>query len=333
VELIDNKEALIENFGDYRIADCVVKNKSRFFFLASKVYHDDQGAELPEQPDDGDKRIIRVEVGGDELDFAKANLTGYDWPVYCEMTYPQDKIVVVDLSGRVYFGDIRSQPMIPGPTDGGLLQGAVTRVRSIGESAAILISTGRDALIHESGEKWNRLGQPFAQDFPAYEGFKDFDGFSTEEIYAVGGSGGVFKYDGKRWAQMEFPTNKGVSSVCCGGDENVYVGSAGGKIYRGKDHEWELIHDDDLALPYRDMVWHDDCLWCGNDSGLWKFKDGKPVDDVPSKASVCCGHLSTRGGVLLTAGFGGAAWLDADGKWNVLFLSVALRDDNGKADE
>lgn len=321
---IDLKQ-LNEFFSGYRVADCVVRNSSRFFFLLMKVYLDEEGNELAEQPGLGDKRIVRVEVFGDEPDIVKSDLFGYDWPIHCEMTYPKDKIVIVDLEGRPYFGDICSQPMIPPPPQGGPLGGAVKRVRPIGRSAAILISNARDVLIHEEGEQWNRIGPAFTQDFPAYEGFEDFDGFSLEEIYAVGGSGGVFKFDGKLWKQMEFPTNLGVTSVCCGGDSSVYVGAAFGKIYRGKDHDWELIHDDNLALPYRDMVWHDDSLWCCNDSGIWKFKDGKPGGSLPAGVGACCGHLSVRDGVLLTAGFGGAAWLDSDDQWHTLFLSSELQ--------
>ncbi len=327
-----DQSKLNEHFAGYLIVDCVVQNVSRFYVVAKKVFRDEKGVVLVEQPDDGDKRIVRVDVSEDSPQFAKSELFNYDWPIFCEMTYPEDRIVIVDSDAKPFVGGPGSLPQIPAAFEGGPIHGAVTRVRPIGDSHVHLITSARDVLIRKAEQQWARVGP----DFPRaddVEFFEDFDGFSTEEIYTVGGSGGVFKFDGKRWAQLEFPTNLGVTSVCCGGDGNVYVGSAGGKIYRGKDHEWELIHDDDLALPYRDMVWHDDCLWCCNDSGLWKFKDGKPVDDVPSKAKVCCGHLSSRGGMLLTAGFGGAAWLDADGEWNVLFLSVELQENGGTEDE
>jgi hypothetical protein len=73
------------------------------------------------------------------------------------------------------------------------------------------------------------------------------------------------------------------------------------------------------------MVWHKNQLWCSNDSGIWCFQDGKPVDALPPKVRVCCGHLSARDDVLLTAGPGGVALMDADDEWHVLFLSVELK--------
>lgn len=321
-----NKEGLNSNFAGYRIVDCTVQKRTHFYFVANKVYRDEEGQEATDQPVDGDKRVIRVIISKEPWAIVKSNLNNYVRPIYCEMTYPQDAIAVIDLEGSPFYGDIRSQPQILPAAKGGPRNGGVTRIRPIGKSNLVMITTGRDVLIREGDQKWARIGSAFVQNFETYEGFSDFDGFSLEEIYAVGGNGGVFKFDGNSWRQLEFPTNIGVSSVCCGGDSHVYVGAGTGRIYRGKDDQWELIHDDEIALPYRDMVWHQDCLWCCNDFGIWQFKDGKPVHDLPAGIGSCCGHLSVRDGVLLTAGFGGAAWLDNDDQWHTLFLFDDLQE-------
>ena len=302
--------------------------KINFICSAGKDYSAEiEAGEFSEQPDDGDKRIVRVDIIGDEMVLAESGMYHYDWPIYCEFTYPEDKIVIMDLNSLAYFSGPGSVKPIKKAFEDGPLGGAVTHIRPIGKSGIILVSTNRDVLLHKGNQKWERIGENLGGDFPAYEGFKYFDGFSLDEIYAVGGSDVVFKFDGKCWKQMEFPTNIGLSAVCCGGDSQVYVGAGGGKIYRGKDHQWELIHDDNLALPYRDMVWHNGELWCCNDSGIWRFKNGNPVlETFPPGVRACCGHLSSRDGVLLTTGHGGAAFLDKDGEWNVLFLSTELQD-------
>jgi len=157
-------------------------------------------------------------------------------------------------------------------------------------------------------------------------GFEDFDAFSPTDMVAVGGAGDVWEFNGQTWRQCAFPTNWGLSAVCCGGDGQVYICAGGGTIYRSRGDRWTRVAEADFALAFKDMVWYEDQLWCTSDYGLWTF-DGKALReaDVPSGVKICAGNLATRDGVLLVAGYGGAAF-KRDGEWTVIFHDYALRE-------
>ncbi len=72
--------------------------------------------------------------------------------------------------------------------------------------------------------------------------FDDIDGFSGNEIYACGGYGELWRYDGDTWSKTQLPTSLRVKYVCCGGDGYVYVVTAAkNAILRGKGEVWEQI--------------------------------------------------------------------------------------------
>ncbi|QED70800.1 hypothetical protein FTV92_12950 [Escherichia coli] len=66
------------------------------------------------------------------------------------------------------------------------------------------------------------------------QGFSDLDAFSDQDIYAVGGQGDVWRYDGHKWNMCGFPSNEQLSTVVCAPDGNVYIGGEGGNIWVGR---------------------------------------------------------------------------------------------------
>jgi hypothetical protein len=151
-------------------------------------------------------------------------------------------------------------------------------------------------------------------------GFQDIDGFTENDLYAVGGQGDVFRFDGILWHHVEFPSNAWISTVCCGGDGNVYISGAEGLTFVGRDNKWKKITDGGLNLGFRDMVWHEDRVWCTNDYGVWTIHNNKlSRPDLPSEIAVCAGHLAVGDEVLLLGGLGGAALLQ-NGKWENIYL-------------
>lgn len=150
-------------------------------------------------------------------------------------------------------------------------------------------------------------------------GFDAIGGFNAADIYAAGGEGDLWRFDGKSWRQCQVPTDMAMESLCCAGDGNVYVGLQSGGLMRGREDEWEVIHEDTMTVSFKDMVWFQDQLWCTSEYGLWTVgKDGKLIDaDVPALASACSGNLSTADGILMVAGLNGAAIHDGS-KWHRL---------------
>ncbi|EHM44034.1 hypothetical protein [Hafnia alvei] len=96
-------------------------------------------------------------------------------------------------------------------------------------------------------------------------------------MYAVGGTGTVYHYNGEKWRLATFPTNKLLWTVCCAGDGFVYISDFDGSVWKERGERWIRVVNDGLSVPYFDMVWFDGRLWCANDYGIWILEDKKLV--------------------------------------------------------
>jgi hypothetical protein len=330
-----DRHALREHFFGYNILDCVVESARVFYFVAH--LGPQQTSDITDDEDDVDedeyrpKRVIRLELDSAEGSLRHISLNGFSFMIHIDISFePDAKPIVMDGDSNAWVNNPGTNGLekeIPAKFEGGLLGGAVARVKSIGGPAICCVAQSRGILIREGVEQWRRLGPEMPSDADAIvsdEGFEDFDAFSDDDIYAVGGDGDVWHFDGRDWRQLDFPSNLETTAVCCAGDGLVYVGLEAGTVYRGRGDSWELIHEDDMTLPFKDMVWYDGKVWCTSDYGIWTIENGS-LTTAPVKpgVKVCAGHLSTRDGVLLVAGYGGACFLK-DGGWTTIFHAMEL---------
>lgn len=187
-------------------------------------------------------------------------------------------------------------------------------------------------------------------------GFDAISAFNAQDIYCVGGKGDVWRFDGKhwhqceltdnkkfiqsragdgyvyresqagkvwrlegkRWHQCEMITDKYLQNVCCAEDGYVYIGYDNGSVLKGRENEWKVIIETQMAAPFADMVWYDGRVWCTSENGLWVIEKDKLIEaDVPAEIRACSGHLSVGDGIMLLAGNYGAAVYDGK-KWEVI---------------
>lgn len=105
-------------------------------------------------------------------------------------------------------------------------------------------------------------------------GFRDIDGFSADDIYACGGEGDLFHYDGKQWNEIDCPTNVSLLSICCAGNGKVYVGGRKGMLLEGRGDEWEVV-DKCGSSWIRSLAWYKDKLYLAADTGPYEYHNGK----------------------------------------------------------
>ena len=160
--------------------------------------------------------------------------------------------------------------------------------------------------------------------------FQDLSGFSESDIYAVGGTGTVYHFNGEQWKQLPFPTNKLLYTVCCAGDGFVYIADFDGAIWKGRNEQWTQITHGGMTMPFLDMGWFDGRLWCASDYGIWVLEEEKLVlamhakhKPVPPEVAVLSKRIdvSPDGTVMMVCGARGAAIYDGNA-WNVLFDSM-----------
>lgn len=110
-------------------------------------------------------------------------------------------------------------------------------------------------------------------------GFDDIDGFSANDIYACGGEGDLFHYDGKQWHEIDSPTNVDLLSICCAGNGKVYVGGMKGMLLEGRGDEWEVVGKCGSSW-LKSMAWYKDKLYIAADTGPYEYHNGK-IQSVP----------------------------------------------------
>jgi hypothetical protein len=133
-------------------------------------------------------------------------------------------------------------------------------------------------------------------------GFEDMDGPSENHMYAVGGEGEVFFYNGEQWRQCDFPSNEQLSTVTVTPDKTVYIGGEGGNIWRGQADTWEKIYSHTSSVLYNDSVWFDNKLWLSSDYEL-KTVTGDKVEPAMfgEQRLPFSGHMDARDGLLVIA--------------------------------
>ena len=308
-----DRKSYEEYFKGFYLIDCVVRKVDLMYFLLEQEYD----AETNTPPKN---KVLTRLIEYDTLD-PKVSPWGYQdlkgmQRLKAGVSYvPKEQFVGVSLNDHVYVlgsGDDRlEKDLVGGRVATGKdigMRGGVSKLRAI-DGHLWLAGSARTIGKRLGQDKWE--WQDAIPRNPKNEGFKDIDGFSETDIYAAGGQGDLWHYDGKKWKQVPFPSNMDLWSICCAGDGYVYLGAESGSVFKGRNNEWQLIHRDGMALPFHDMVWFQDKVWCTSDYGVWTIENDKLAEaEIPRKVRACSGHLSVGDGVMLLAGIYGAALHD-----------------------
>lgn len=310
-----DQESYKEHFRGYVITDCVVRARDIYYFILEPVKDDY----------DTQTRIV-VCVDRPDIDpWDHVGITNMHRMSAGVSHLPKEQFVGVTMNDHVYVmgsgdndleddlkGSESSQLRLAGATaDQFLLRGGISRLRTI-DGRVFGCGGDRTVICRLEKNSWHYYTEiPGSDNFLAPIGFKDIDGFSANDIYAVGGKGDVWQFNGNRWKRVSFPSDIDLHSLCCARDGSVYIGAESGNVFKGRDENWSMIAEGNLALPFQDMVWHNDMVWCTSDYGLWNIQNDRIISaHVPAGIKVCAGHVSVGDGVMLLAGTSGAALHD-----------------------
>ncbi|NHZ40888.1 hypothetical protein [Massilia aquatica] len=315
-----SKESWGKFFEGYYIYKCAVATKNHFYFvLLEFVEHNDTAPR---------KRLISIILGDDDEEIlcAEYDAEYFDLARLTSVQYPEQHAVMVALDGDVAVMNSeysRFEDSIPRGKRGSPLATSATAVASI-DGYAYVVGAWRSVCRRIAPGQWETLADhslptPERNKFGrSNQGFDVIAGFSASDIYAGGGEGDLWHYDGERWRQCQLPTNMSIETICCAADGCVYVGLQSGSIMKGRHRKWELIHKGNMTLPFQDMVWFQNRVWCTSDYGIWTIDDGKLVDPaLPAEVRACSGNLSVGDGVMLIAGMYGAIVFDGT-RWTPL---------------
>ncbi|MFZ6674196.1 hypothetical protein [Undibacterium sp. Xuan67W] len=331
------------NLSTYYVYGCAVRYRTRFGFIVNRWFTDEEVEEEEKNRtgfDYRDKRLVTFFKDGDPgKQWGSTLFTGWGTVHIGAATQPQSQFIAIELEDDLVYvigsGVSYDDALVTSKLPNSPNRGGIRRIKMI-DGYAYVCGGNRSVGKRLGKGQWlshNHAIPPEGDNVDG--GFDDIAGFNENDLYAVGGKGDVWRYDGKIWQQVAFPTNTWTNTVCCGGDGNVYISCYEGLTFMGRENRWKKIYDGGINLGFKDMVWHEGKVWCTNDHGLWTIENGKleRVNDLPSEIYVCSGSLSVNDGVMLMAGLGGAAYRE-DGQWHNLFLrgemEKAVREKNAE---
>ncbi|XKM12502.1 hypothetical protein RCS94_05630 [Orbaceae bacterium ac157xtp] len=246
-----------------------------------------------------------------------ATYEGMDKLISVTTTIPLSQYIGIDMGGQVYVlgsGVECLEDDIPG-------EHTIFGARTIGGKAYVT-GGGRYVARRINPNVWEILRKgikkPTREEHLYTAGFDCVDGFSETDIYAGGGKGDLWHFNGETWKQISFPNSIYIESICCGGDGYVYIGAQSGMVFKGRDQQWVTISQGGLSLPFRQMVWYQDRIWATSDYGVWHiYNDEVITAELPDEVRMCSGYICCNDKTLVIAGLYGAARLE-NGKWDIL---------------
>lgn len=155
-------------------------------------------------------------------------------------------------------------------------------------------------------------------------GFADMDAFGESDVHAVGGTGDVWRYDGKRWRRCDFPSNEWLFTVCCAGDGNGYITGNMGSLWMGCGDKCKQLSIGAYSVSFNDTVWFAGKLWCVNDYALYTLgKRGLSTERIPPFTQLTMRRLNVSAdrSPMISAGNHGASLHDGK-EWRVLFGGI-----------
>ena len=319
-------------FRGYHFVGCAVRAKDIIYLIGRKEYEVDNYGGHPSEKA-VEKRIFNLILSlPEEERYGYSGVAGFDRLKIAVSQMPKVHSVSVDGNGAVYamgsgFDNVEGGVEFnekTGPQRGGVLDIKTIKgvVYGVGWSRSVCKREGPDQWV----SIWNNLPIPKVKSTPELNryGFRAVDGFSGSDIYAAGGEGDVWHYDGKVWKQIPFPSNMLIYNVCCGGDGFVYIAGHGGTVFRGRGDKWTKICNGIASYWFNDMVWYQDKVWATNDYGICAFNEkGEQKLDLPDFVRSSTGYMAQGDGVLVIAGMYGASMHDGK-EWKSLVDLVDL---------
>jgi hypothetical protein len=324
-------ENVKEIFKDFVIIDCAVHSKDHFYFIASHTYYLDEQDQKSSKTIDERREAVRIAAffpnkpDGEKWSFR--TIRHIEFMKCAASEFPASQLIAVSIDGQVFVvgsGVADFEEHIPEHRYGPL-RGLVNDVVCI-DGIVYAVQGNRGLCNRMRPNMWaslcTELPVSTSRQRRKIEGFRCVTGTSASNIYAGGGRGDLWHFDGKTWDQLNFPSNVMIETICCAGERDIYVGCQSGIVYRGHGNAWKKITDGSLGLSCKSMVAYQGWIWCSSNYGIWIIR-GNSIEkaDVPSNIYMKAGILATKGDILMVAGLNGAAYWDGSRWYDILNLS------------
>jgi hypothetical protein len=174
---------------------------------------------------------------------------------------------------------------------------------------------GRTVAVRTGPLRWRDLGAPSPEATDAIIGFEDLDGYSADELYAVGWQGEIWQRKGPRWRRLGSPVSTTLNAVCCAEDGVVYAVGDGGVMVAGRDDAWRALATG-VSENLQDVRDFGGAVYVVSDFALYELADGRlrEVGLAGDDEVGTCLHLLKGDDGLISLGLKDVIKLH-DGRW------------------
>jgi hypothetical protein len=243
-----------------------------------------------------------------------------EWAIggICVVDTPELQVFSMGLGGRIHVQTATAwhEEMVDTTDEGPPYRGMLRDIRLVGDSIYVA-GMGRQVYQRHANGDWTRADAgPLARKGEARGvGFNSIDGFSADEIYAVGWGGEIWQMKKGKWKGLSSPTNVILERVLCAPDGNVYICGQAGTVIVGRDTSWNVVEHLETKDNFWGMEWFGGKIWLASLSDLYTLS-GTTVErvDFGNGTKLTCGWLTARDGVIWSIGpedvtyYDGTSW-------------------------
>lgn len=209
---------------------------------------------------------------------------------------PSNEKTVVAVSQEGAYWELEAK--IPRESNGAI-KGVELPLRSLATIDLVIYACGMGRTVwqRKSLGAWDEIGPGMKKaDEGLVVGFEDIDGFSADDMYAVGWLGEIWRRNKGKWRRLDSPVSANLNAVCCAPDGKVYIVGDNGALLRGRNNVWEVLPAEGFG-NLMDVAFFGDTVYVVTDFQILKLKDDALIlEDAFAEEGVVpstCLHLLT----------------------------------------
>ena len=289
-----NFEEIKKKIKGFKITNCSIRDTGEMGFVAQNNSNDD--------PLDPRETLVFINKPYEEEKSNKWGMAGLGTcrrmlvaPSYID----DERWLFVSGTGDIYV--VCNNTGFENPIGKGYIFG----IKNLVHKSCFMVGPKRKVVKRERKNKLLFLGTDIpSKDYPIKEeGFCDVDGFSEKDLYACGGSGDLWHYDGKVWKFVVLPTNVPLNKISCGQDGKVYILADNRFFIIGREDKWIEYSSDNFKGLGADIKWYKDRLLILTGKKGYQLKDNELLECELIESSPIDGYscFATCGDKLLLA--------------------------------